>query len=309
MREEFKQDWWKGRIDQEDGESGLRWHQMVKKYDVENGKGFVFVGFSSDEGVRRNKGRVGASKAPNEIRKFISGIPYHCKGMILQDVGNVICDGERLEEAREQQVDVVSQLIVEGQKVVVLGGGHEVAFGDFWALSKSKKNIGIINIDAHFDLRKPSPLTTSGTGFYEMAEVCVREKRDFKYLCIGIQKFGNTKVLFDKADELGCKYILADEVHEGKDWEENLMNFIDSVDCIYLTLDMDVFDVSFAPGVSATCINGVTPMQVKGMLKIIGTSGKLSLMDVAEVNPTYDIDGRTSKLAAQMIASLIEMWK
>ena len=67
---------WIGRKDIEDGISGLRIHQIIEPY-VGQFKSKVFLGFCSDEGVKRNKGRVGARNAPNEIRKSLSNLPVH----------------------------------------------------------------------------------------------------------------------------------------------------------------------------------------------------------------------------------------
>lgn len=309
MKEEFNAEWWQGRTDLEDGKDGWRWHQAVKAYtnDAEVNS-FVFLGFACDEGVRRNKGRVGAVAAPQEIRKFLSGIPCH-QELNLLDAGNILCENGDLEQARRLQIESVSQMIYLNQRPIVLGGGHEVAFGNFSALFQHKRSIGVINIDAHFDLRKPSPETTSGTGFYEMQALAEENDSIFQYFCLGIQKYGNTPILFQKADEVGANYIFVEEIHQNTAWEEDLKKFIENVEALYLTLDMDVFDVAYAPGVSATCINGLTPFQVQKILHLVGESGKLALMDVAELNPNFDVDHKTAKLAAYMIANLVEKWE
>ena len=68
---------WNGRIDQNEGDLGHRWHQKIKTIDLsreklpvleENQKGIVIVGFKCDEGVQRNKGRTGALKGPESLR-------------------------------------------------------------------------------------------------------------------------------------------------------------------------------------------------------------------------------------------------
>ncbi len=55
-----------------------------------------------------------------------------------------------LEYAREEQINQVDKIIRQNHFPIVIGGGHETALGDFLALAKSYKNIGIINLDAHF---------------------------------------------------------------------------------------------------------------------------------------------------------------
>jgi formiminoglutamase len=80
---------------------------------------------------------------------------------------------------------------------------------------------------------------------------------------------------------------------------------MDSVDIVYLTIDMDGFASSVAPGVSAPSPFGFTPEVVLPALKRIASSGKLMSMDVVEYNPEFDIDHRTARLAARVIAHAI----
>ena len=189
----------------------------------------------------------------------------------------------------------------------MIGGGHETALGNFLALTQSYQNIGIINIDAHFDLRKPNLISTSGTPFYEMAQHCEKNQIPFQYIPIGIQELGNTNALFERATNLNVRYVMADEVHlDLNNVLDQLKQSIQPFDAIYVSLDMDVFDLAYAPGVSAPTINGLTPFQVKYILKVLKNSGKLKLMDLVEYNPLYDVDNSTSKLSAQMIYEVLK---
>lgn len=307
--EKYNPNWWQGRIDTEDGIDGLRLHQVIQEYNTTQHYSKVLVGFCSDEGVKRNKGRLGAKEAPNEIRKALANLPIHhsTQKNKIADAGNIICDDENLEKARAIQVEIVSDILSENQLAVVLGGGHETALGNFLALAKHHQNIGIINIDAHFDLRKPTPISTSGTPFYEMQMYCRQHEIPFNYCVLGLQENGNTQALFKRADEFKVDYIMADEIHSDFNQVlEQLKPYISQFEAIYITLDMDVFDVAFAPGVSAPSINGLTPFQVKYLLKLILKSNKVKLMDVVEVNPNFDRDAQTAKLAAHMVNEVLK---
>lgn len=298
----FDQSHWTGRLDKEDGELGIRIHQIIKPYQETKKAEKVFVGFCSEEGVKRNKGRVGAKQAPNLIRQYISNLPVHFSNHFMSDYGNIEVDQE-LEAAREKQIEVIKLLLEKEHFPIVLGGGHETALGDFLGfISKFPSNSIVINLDAHFDLRLPVEHSTSGTPFYEMQEYCKTHNIDFNYLAIGIQELGNTRALFQRADQFGVNYILADEIHLNFNQVLDHLKFtLSKVDHIYLTLDMDVFDVAYAPGVSAPTINGLTPFQVKYLLKFLKQTGKVKLFDIVEVNPSLDRDFQTSKLAAQSI--------
>ena len=75
-------DSWKGRIDSETDYDAFRWHQWVQPIDLNDGSapftgklGFAFIGFCSDKGVARNKGRTGTALAPDFVRGQMSGLP------------------------------------------------------------------------------------------------------------------------------------------------------------------------------------------------------------------------------------------
>ena len=306
----FNQENWTGRVDSEDGELGIRIHQVISDYDKFESSSVqpkVLLGFCSEEGVERNKGRIGAKNSPDLIRKSLANLPLHFSETdFIFDAGNISCDDKNLESAREEQINQVDKIIQQNHFPIIIGGGHETALGDFLALAKSYKNIGIINLDAHFDLRMPNPQSTSGTPFYEMAKYCEENKLTFNYMPIGIQELGNTTALFARAEKLNVNFILADEIHFNLNLTlDKIREYIAQFDAIYVSLDMDVFDVAYAPGVSATTINGLSPFQVKYILKVLMNSNKVKLFDLVEYNPQFDVDNSTSKLAAQMIYEIL----
>lgn len=304
---------WTGRVDEEDGVDGLRWHQVVElvhiyqqKLDDSRKGDFAVLGFSSEEGVRRNKGRLGAAEGPGQLRKTLSSMAWHhSQGRKFLDVGDIIPSGDRLEEAQEQLGKVSGKLMKKGYLPIVLGGGHEVAWASFQGYLHSQykgESLGVINFDAHFDLRKAGK-ASSGTPFLQIANWCHENHEPFHYLCLGIQKYGNTKALFDTADALGVEYVFANDI-SGRNLdsiEEKLSSFFQKVDHLYLSIDLDGFDAAFAPGVSAPSAGGMIPNDVMGLLQIIAKSGKLRMMDVAELNPSFDQDMRTAKLGARCI--------
>ncbi len=294
---------WDGRVDGDSTEHH-RMHQLMNKTDKAR---FSIIGFASDEGVRRNKGRVGAMSAPNAIRKQLANLPIH-DAISIADQGNIQCHGEDLETAQACLSDAVAKTLENGQMPIVLGGGHEVAFGSFGGIFKyiqsheAGKKIGIINFDAHFDLREEA-IATSGTPFLQAAHLSQLHQQPFSYLCLGVAKHSNTKVLFDTANRLGCSYL--------NDSETNLANlphvlsvldaFLASVDCVYVTVDLDVFAAPIAPGVSAPAVKGIDLATFEAIFSHIQQSKKIRLLDIAECNPKFDIDNRTAKLAAYIV--------
>lgn len=296
---------WTGRFD---GEDPL-YHRIFQRvsleenYDAISTNDFVLHGFAVDEGVRRNKGNVGAKDAPDIIRKNMANFPVVNADFVLKDFGNIECENQNLEEAQNILAEKVKVVLEKGGRSIVLGGGHEVMFAHYSGIKKAfpDKKIGIINIDAHFDNREVDPKigANSGTGFWQIAQT---EK--IHSLHIGIQKNSNTLKLFDTAHEYGMKYVLSDEIffENLPSIYEKLDLFTDNIDILYLTICMDVFNASIAPGVSATAYNGIfADAAFMHFYRRLLQSEKLVAVDIAEVNPKNDEDNRTTRLAASLM--------
>lgn len=313
---------WQGRTDSETNYDAFRWHQCVKIIDLKRddliaytGKlGFAFIGFCCDEGVRRNGGRTGAAKGPKSIRKELSNLPCDFSNEVkLFDVGDIWCEDCTLEESQDLLSKAIEKVLSLNLFPIVLGGGHEVAFGNYMGTlnflsQKSRKpNIGIINFDAHFDLRPYTQVTSSGTMFRQMADICTDRELEYSYLCIGVQKHSNTIDLFKTADRLGAKYMLAKDIIDNDNWNlmEDIDGFIKLKDYLYVTICSDVFSTAFAPGVSSSQPLGLDPERVLKFLKYILRSNKVVSFDIAEVSPRFDQDDVTANLAAVLIFSVV----
>ena len=298
---------WQGRHDG-DGEEHRRIHHVV---NTTQHASFALIGFGSDEGVKRNKGRLGAADAPNMIRAQLANLPVH-QSVSIVDIGTVVCEQGQLEKAQAELADQVERSLQQGMKPIVLGGGHEVAFGSFSGLfqyiqhHEPQQKIGIINFDAHFDLREAEQVT-SGTPFLNAAKLSEQNQKEFHYLCIGVAKHSNTKALFDTADRLNCQYIYDQQLQlsEIDHLISKINGFIEKIDALYITVDLDVFSASIAPGVSAPAVKGIDLSVFDLLFQAIKKSGKIRVFDVAECNPRFDLDNRTAKLAAYIIFNYI----
>lgn len=314
---------WQGRVDSEVNYEAFRWHQCIKNIDLRKndlvpfaGKlGFAFIGFCCDEGVKRNRGRAGAANGPLYIRKEMSNLPcVFTQDVKLFDAGDIFCEDITLEEGQSLLSKAVEKILSLNLFPIVLGGGHETAFGNYNGvlnhLSKNnpKPDIGIINFDAHFDLRPYPHGSSSGTMFRQIADMCRNKGLNYSYFCIGIQKHSNTIDLFKTADNLGVKYILAKDIVDKDDWDamDMLEDFIRSRNNIYVTVCSDVFSTSFAPGVSASQPLGLDPERVLRFLKYIIKSRKVVSFDICEVSPRFDQDNTTANLASVIIFSIVD---
>jgi formiminoglutamase len=313
---------WKGRIDVNEAELGLRWHQAIHFLDlsvavqqVPDGEvAFCFLGFCCDEGVRRNQGRTGAVGGPDALRGAMASFAHHLPSHVkLFDGGDVFCPNQNLEAAQEHLGKKITLLLQQGYHPLVLGGGHEVAYGQFLGLEKAtaQRRLGILNFDAHFDLRSYAQQASSGTPFLQIASKLQEQKRSFIYRCLGIQEQANTSSLFLTAERLGVTYMAAEQMHNNSlnNLKKHLQEWLEQVDVVYTTIDLDVFASAYAPGVSAVNALGLTPGIVRPLLQQVVQSGKLLSLDVAELNPAYDTDNHTAKLGAALLYHIVKDWK
>ena len=315
-------DCWSGRIDSEDDYESFRWHQVVRHIDLYNSEpfegkcGFVFIGFCSDQGIERNKGREGSALAPNAIRRQMSKLPCNfTRDVKFFDAGNIMCETTHaedvtLEEAQELLADMVAHALKLNLFPIVLGGGHETAFGHYTGLKSglgAGRDVSIVNFDAHFDMRPYDNGNSSGSMFRQIADICSIKGEAFNYMPIGIQKHSNTVSLFKTAREMGVNYILAKELQSSSfsDILYKVDSFVLDKENIYITICADVFSSAFAPGVSATQSLGLDPEIVMPIIRHIVRTGKVRGFDVCEVSPRFDQDDTTANLAAVLIFSVV----
>jgi len=300
---------WTGRFDG-DGDEHRRWWQAVAPHlpsaSESASRPAVVLGFCSDAGVLRNQGRVGAAAAPAAIRSALGPLAFHLDRDVF-DAGDVVVEGDSLEVGQERAGRAISGLLDAGNLTVVLGGGHETAFASYLGVAGSAavrgKRLGVLNLDAHFDLRD-EPTPSSGTPFLQMAHAEAAAGRELEYAVVGISEPNNTRTLFNTAERLGVRYLL-DEQCTPEAVEVFVADFLAGVDVVYLTIDLDVMPASVAPGVSAPAAYGVPLPVISAVCRQVAASGKLLHLDVAELNPEFDIDSRTAKVAARLINTLL----
>lgn len=290
---------WNGRFDSNE-DIDLRLWQVIKEFSKESvdKPGICFVGYDTDDGVVRNLGRKGAEGGSNAIRKAMQSFPA-VENLALYDYKNL--KSKVLEEAQDEYSSKIAKVIEKGIFPIGLGGGHDIAYGSYRGVRKAypDKKIGLINFDTHLDIRPYDNGPSSGTSFKQILD----SDDNTAYSIIGYKKQGNTKRLLETANKYNT--LILDEEYEENYIIENIKKFISGVDVVYITFCMDVFDAPYAPGVSAPTIMGLDPKKGKRILREIMKSGKVVCVDFAEVNPVYDIDSRTAKLAGALIYDIM----
>lgn len=304
---------WTGRTDSEESLPALRWHQQIQCLSLATlpsvDQQLVQLGFACDAGVKRNKGRPGAAAGPDALRSALCNLA--CDAAPLFDAGTIRCPDEDLESAQTSLANAIALLRRANASPVVFGGGHEIAWGSFQGLIPTLEQfpkLGIVNFDAHLDLRRPEPAGSSGTPFRQIAEWCNHHQQAFHYLVVGANRSANTSALWHFAEQQQVAWIedVSAETAPLTECYAHLDHFLAQVDALYITVCMDVFNAAYAPGVSAPAAIGLSPGRFmylfRHLLKLAQRHQKpVLLLDIAELNPLYDRDHQTAKLAARIV--------
>mgnify|MGYP000845934823 FL=1 len=307
----------------EDNLYTAKWGMVIEFLDLNDlsltpfeGVNFALIGFKSDKGVYINNGRVGAVEGPQAIRTQLAKLPWHLgRNVRVFDVGDIDGPNRSLEQLQQSLARAVKRLRELNLRPIVLGGGHETAYGNYLGLKSSlnpDQNLAVINMDAHFDLR-PYDQTgpNSGTGFRQMFDDTLAQKQIFNYLILGIQEHNNNLFLFDfVAKSKAIQFLTGMDIYQMsyKEVCKVVDAFLADKEQVYLTIDIDCFAVGAAPGVSAIQSLGVDPNLAVLVFQHIAASGKLIGFDIVEVSPPHDIDNHTANLAASFVFYLTQVW-
>ena len=290
---------WNGKIDSFE-EDDLKLWQVIKDISEAQEKGGVcFVGYDTEDGILRDEGVVGASEGANAIRKGLSELP-NIKNLKIYDYGNL--EKKILEEAQEEYSEKIVDIYSKGLFPIGLGGGHDIVYGAYKGIRKAfpDKKIGIISFDAHLDIKSYDERMTSETSFKKILD----EDENVEYAITGFQRLENSRSLIRNADEK--RVLVLEEEYPEEFTISSLKSFVKKMDIVYVTMCMDVFDGSAAPGVSFPTVLGMDAKKGRRILRAIMETKKVVCIDFAEINPRYDIASRTSRLAGYMIYETME---
>ncbi|MGB2398119.1 MAG: formimidoylglutamase [Flavobacteriaceae bacterium] len=305
------QELWKGRSSAPEAD-GEYWHECVQfenlntlnpVFDSQKHT-FGLLGYACDEGVIRNFGRAGAHEAPDLIRQELGKLAVHYAPKTVIDFGNVLCPEGNLEAAQHEFMQQSAKMVQHNLIPIGIGGGHDLAFAHYSGIKKGKEQqkkaiIGVLNFDAHFDLRAPLPKAHSGSPFFQLLEA----DPQLNYYVVGLQPHANPQSLFSYAEKRNVGFTLSNQCNlfNINFIAEKISAFFSDCDGLYVSVDLDGFSSAYAPGVSAPSPLGFSPTFYQLLFEKIVAQQRICGLDVVEYNPHYDQDNKTAKLAAQLI--------
>ncbi|MCS7349979.1 formimidoylglutamase [Thermoflexus sp.] len=255
-------------------------------------------------------GRRGAREAPGAIRRALlrmtafdleSGVDL--AGILrLADFGDIAVVHTDVHETHRRIAAVVAEAVRRGLRPLVLGGDHGLSYATIRGVREGLggKLIGVIQFDAHHDLREPlEGEITSGTPFRRLLEEGILQGRHL--VQIGLLGGRNSRAYYEFARQHSLHIVPAARVHQadpGSIVQEAFEHTTSGTAGFWISFDMDVFDSAYAPGVSAPSPGGLTAFQGLTMVRQLAAHPACLGMDLMETAPPLDPDGRTVALAA-----------
>ena len=262
---------------------------------------FVIFGVPYD---KTSSFRLGASKAPDEMRQagwnfetFNLKTGFDLRDAKFHDYGNLDVKDVPPKEMVQKVKELTSKIVSKNKIPIALGGEHSITSGIIQALPR---DISVVSLDAHLDFRE------------------IYENESYNHACV-------TRRI---ADHIGIKNVAvlgirSAEKEEFEEAKKQELFFIDAFEIkkvgikksldktksylknkkIYLSLDIDVVDPSFAPGTSTPEPFGLEPSDVIECIEFF--SSNLIGFDIVEVCPSYDM-GQTALLATKIVRYVIE---
>jgi len=232
----------------------------------------------------------------NNIEIFQPDFGIDLETVGIHDLGNI-----QHTVSASVMLDMVEKVTTDLQKnknqLIILGGEHLLTFGTYMSFPK---NTGYVVFDAHYDLRDQyADMKLSHAAYLRR----IIEKRGADNIIhVGARAYVKEELEFLK--EHNIETITDRQIRDG-DGPSMIKKATENFDSIYASIDLDVLDPAFAPGVGNPEAVGITSRELYDMITSL-QERKIVAADIVELNPSFD-NGSTASFAARMISTLIAM--
>jgi len=232
----------------------------------------------------------------NNIEIFQPEFGIDLETVNINDLGNTkhtVVAAEMLQMVE----NITSELKEQNKQLIILGGEHLITLGSFTCFPK---DTGYVVFDAHYDLRDQyADIKLSHAAYLRR----IVEKRGSENIVhVGARAFVKEELAFLKEHNIST--VSDKEIRDGNG-PKLLKDITSTFDNIYLSIDLDVLDPAFAPGVGNPEAVGISSRELYDLVTTLQNK-KIVAADIVELNPTYD-NGSTASMAAKMIATIIAM--
>jgi agmatinase len=232
----------------------------------------------------------------NNIEIFMPEFGVDLEQVNIQDLGNL----EHTVVA-QNMIDMVSKTTSElkdsSNQLIILGGEHSLTYGSYMSYPK---DTGYVVFDAHYDLRDEYAGTKLSHAAY--LRRIIEERGSENIIHVGARAYVKEELEF--LTEHNVKTISDSDIRMGNG-PKLLQNMTEKFENLYVSIDLDVLDPAFAPGVGNPEAIGITSRELYDMIVSLQDK-KIKAADIVELNPTFD-NGSTASLAARLMSIIISM--
>ncbi len=279
------------------------------------------------------KDSTGTNFAPDYIRKC--GLREMCEsiGLLYKDLGDVECAGRDVAEMGDIKVKYLDEItrvadktamivrdeVKMGGQMLVLGGDHALSIGSISGASVAcEGDLGVIWIDAHGDMMTDENTLSGnvhgmpssaimGLGHRRLTDV-LRPGAKIKpenIIYIGLKDLDQAEIDLIRSEKLNA-FTIMDIAQSGLEPViKSLVDLQKRVKNIWVSLDVDSIDSEYSPATPMASPGGLTLREIVNLTKFIGRMNKVVGLDLVELAPELDVEGKTGKLVIELIANLL----
>ncbi len=284
--------------------SAARFASMIQRERPE-GCRVALLGIPSDLGVRFNSGRPGAAEGPREFRRALARLgvarPEGRDWPRVFDAGDVVpADFEgpaspdnssavaALHETHRRISEAALGIADAGMLPVAVGGGHDGTFAFVRGVHQQLRTpMSGLYFDPHLDVRET---LGSGMGFRRLVETGAAASLSI----VGFDPIVNAR-----------EHVAWFRDHGGQVLDPSGPFQLPRGRPMFVSIDLDSIDASSAPGVSAMNPCGMAPATLVPWIEAAAAHPRLACLDIMELCPPNDPDGRTARLAAYLFLTFL----
>jgi len=283
-------------------------------------------------GLDLGAGRRGVDMGPSAIRyagldEQISELGRRCEdwGDVEAAVPEATAQGDErmrylpeIKATCERIASLVARAADGGCLPLVLGGDHSVALGTLGGMARARGRGGVLWLDAHGDLNRPSTSPSGNVHGMPLAAALGLAGPEFesgKYRLPAVEQHRVALVGVRSLDP-GERALLAEvdaRVFTMSDLDRmgveaamrEALEHVAGDGFVHLSLDMDVLDPEVAPGVGTPVRGGLSYREAHLAMELVAEAALLDSLEVVEVNPILDRENQTAKLAVELVASAL----
>lgn len=260
-------------------------------------------------------GRKGAAGGPAAVREALSGFSNYnaelgvgLRGSRIFDLGDIKVDKDDVISAQSETEHEVEEALDESSLLIIIGGDNSISLPSLRAFGRRFREIGLIVIDSHLDLRgkiggKPTSGSSYGLALEERLGLDPR-----RVVEIGIHGFLNSEHYVNKAKKLGVGVVTAAEVRRKGAKAvaaEAYVRASKGANAVYVSVDLDAVDLAQVSGVSAPSAGGISSAELFELLYLLTKKPKVKCADLVELAPRLDPTGRSQIVAATALTCML----